>query len=168
MKNNQLLTGPLDRLQFSRERLSRVSVKPPFWSLGGLAERRSGARGAASGRILPILVMLAALLAALLAPAAHAQAPTVGDTGPGGGIVFYVDANIYLEAAPSNWGSETTNRQYATGGNATTTVPGGATGTAIGTGYANSVAIANQTGNVAATCAAVAAREYTGGGLTDW
>ncbi|MCX6879000.1 MAG: hypothetical protein NTW21_35105, partial [Verrucomicrobia bacterium] len=92
----------------------------------------------------------------------------VGDTGPGGGKVFYVDANIYLEAAPSNWGGETMGRmgrRYAT---AISTVPDGATGTAIGTGYANSVAIANQTGNVAATCAAVAAREYTGGGLTDW
>ena len=142
MKNNQVLTGPANRLQFSR--------------------------GAAPGRILPILVMLAALLVALLAPAAHAQA--VGDTGPGGGIVFYVNATIYLEAAPSNWGSDTTSRTWATdvNGNPTTTVPGGATATAIGTGYANSVAIANQAGNVAATCAAVTARNYTGGGLTDW
>jgi hypothetical protein len=52
--------------------------------------------------------------------------------------------------------------------NQTTTVPGIALGTAIGTGYANSVAIVNQPGNVAASCAAVAARNYAGGRKSDW
>jgi hypothetical protein len=44
----------------------------------------------------------------------------------------------------------------------------GADGTAIGTGYQNSVDIVNQTGNVAASSAAVLARAYTGGNKTDW
>ena len=48
-----------------------------------------------------------------------------------------------------------------------TTVPGGATGSAIGTGKANTDAIIAQNG-AASTYAAGLARAYTGGGYSDW
>ena len=112
----------------------------------------------------------------------------VGDTGPGGGKIFYVAPTTftqlsaygsmcktwckYLEAAPSSWfeGGEPT-RSWATdvNNNRATTVPTpGALQTAIGTGYQNSNAIAAQTGNVYATSAAVVTRTYRGNGLADW
>jgi hypothetical protein len=109
---------------------------------------------------------------------------TVGQTGPGGGKVFYVAATAfscgptlaatctYLEAAPSGWNTVADpTLSWATNANSnqTTTVPApGAIQTAIGTGYQNSNAIVAQTGNVAASSAAVAARAYGGNGLTDW
>lgn len=93
----------------------------------------------------------------------------VGDTGPGGGTVFYVAGSPqswgqYLEVAPSTWSGGTDPRQ-AWSGNTTTSVAG-ATGTAIGTGAANTAAIVvdNSTANRAATSAVA----YNGGGKTDW
>jgi hypothetical protein len=76
----------------------------------------------------------------------------------------------YLEAAPDgwknpgsdpkiSWSTDTTNRSTAVTG---------ADGNAIGTGYKNSLDIVAQTGNVAASSAAVAAREYGGGSKNDW
>jgi len=109
---------------------------------------------------------------------------TVGQTGPGGGTVFYVATTsfacgptraatcTYLEAAPSGWNTGADpSLTWATNvnNNRTTTVPApGAIQTAIGTGYQNSNAIVAQTGNVAASSAAVAARAYRGNSLTDW
>jgi hypothetical protein len=115
----------------------------------------------------------------------------VGDTGPGGGVVFYVQAAggtfacgatltstcKYLEAAPANWLTGTTGdpiRSWATDtdpgvgtGNQVTAVTG-ARGTAIGSGYKNSLAVVAQTGNAAATSAAVLSRAYEGNSKTDW
>jgi hypothetical protein len=109
---------------------------------------------------------------------------TVGQTGPGGGKVFYAATTpfscgptlattcTYLEAAPSGWNTGADpSLTWATNvnNNRTTTVPApGAIQTAIGTGYQNSNAIVAQTGNVAASSAAVAARAYRGNSLTDW
>ena len=109
---------------------------------------------------------------------------TVGQAGPGGGIIFYVAPTpfacgptlvttcTYLQAAPSGWNTGADpSLSWATNvnNNRTTTVPApGAIQTAIGTGYQNSDAIVAQTGNVAASSAAVAARAYRGNGLTDW
>ena len=106
----------------------------------------------------------------------------VGETGPGGGVVFYVSASNftsigsacntackYLEAAPANTDGDPT-RSWATDVNSNrTTAVTGADGTAIGTGYQNTLDIVAQTGNVAATSAAVEARAYRGpNNLTDW
>ena len=115
----------------------------------------------------------------------------VGDTGPGGGAVFYVQAAggtfpcgatltstcRYLEAAPANWLTDTTGdpfRSWATDtdpgvgtGNQATAVTG-ARGTEIGSGYKNSLAVVAQTGNLADTSAAVLARAYQGNSKTDW
>jgi hypothetical protein len=109
----------------------------------------------------------------------------VGNEGPGGGIVFYVQAgggtfacglNLastckYLEAAPTNWNGAGGDplRSWATdvNGNRTTLVAG-AVREAIGSGYQNSVDAVNQTGNVSATSAPVLARSYAGGSKSDW
>ena len=118
---------------------------------------------------------------------------TVGfDTGPGGGIVFYYSAIAftstgsacgtnchYLEAAPTTGSSPWTDvaRTWATGFNDEYEDAGGnwielvsgADGTAIGTGYQNTLDIVAQIGNVAATSAAVAALAYRGPeNLSDW
>lgn len=104
---------------------------------------------------------------------------TVGDTGPGGGVVFYVAQSRqtwgqYMEAAPTGWSGTQTDPNILWCGSAATysgpgdviatTVPGGADGTAIGTGWTNSI-------NIAKHCpygAASTARMYRGGSKTDW
>jgi hypothetical protein len=83
----------------------------------------------------------------------------------------------YLEAAPANWLTGTTGdplRSWSTDndagvgkGNQEVLVTG-ADGTLIGSGYRNSLDIVAQTGNVAATSAAVEARAYQGNSKTDW
>jgi hypothetical protein len=109
---------------------------------------------------------------------------SVGNTGPGGGKVFYVASTPfacgptgsetcrYLEAAPNTWsgGSSDPTRSWATNINSNqSTAVTGADGTAIGTGYKNSLDIQKQNGNVAATSAAVAALAYRGpNNLSDW
>jgi hypothetical protein len=107
---------------------------------------------------------------------------SVGDTGPGGGKIFYVattpfacgptgsETCRYLEAAPITWsrGTSDPTLSWATGTTNQSTAVTGADGTAIGTGYKNSLDIVAQTGNVAASSAAVAAREYGGGSKNDW
>lgn len=107
----------------------------------------------------------------------------VGDTGPGGGKIFYVATTpfacgpmlasscTYLEAARDFWfaGLADPTRTWATNINSNqTTAVTGARGTAIGTGYKNSLAIVDQEGNEAGSSAAVAAREYSGGSKNDW
>ena len=109
---------------------------------------------------------------------------TVGQTGPGGGKIFYVAPSpfacgptlssscTYLEAAPTsntvaNYWTDGT-RTWSTGANQIVSVPN-ANETTIGTGYKNSLAIVAQTGNVGASSAAVAARDYGGpNSLSDW
>ena len=116
----------------------------------------------------------------------------VGDTGPGGGKVFYVapasftstgsacgTACKYLEAAPIGWikaatpagqtncavaGTSTADPYCAWSGNTTTRI--GTTSNAIGAGYANTSGIIAQS-NVAGRAATVA-RAFQGGGKTDW
>ena len=104
----------------------------------------------------------------------------VGDRGPGGGIVFYVSAGFtstgstcntackYLEAAPTSGTNGWTDATYAWSGN--TNVAIGTLGTAIGTGYANTLAIVQQAdGGTAAEKAGTKSRAYGGpNNLTDW
>jgi hypothetical protein len=97
----------------------------------------------------------------------------VGASGPGGGIVFYVnEANAtgsrYLEAALSGWNTgadPALEWGVNTGGvDCSTLNIAGAVGTAIGTGLANTTAITTAC-TAAQAPAAWAARNYTGGGL---
>lgn len=100
----------------------------------------------------------------------------IGDTGPGGGIVFHVNPTgfscgpdltttcTYLEAAPTEseiettW-AETTNQSLAVDG---------ADASGIGHGQRNTLAITGQTGNEIDNSAAVYASAYTNNGYDDW
>lgn len=78
----------------------------------------------------------------------------VGDTGPGGGIVFYDAGSVqpwgrYLEAAPTGWSGKAADPTVPWCSNTTSLVPG-ALGTDIGTGAAN-------TDNMLAVCSSGAA-----------
>jgi uncharacterized repeat protein (TIGR02543 family) len=90
----------------------------------------------------------------------------IGDTGPGSGIVFYVtaDGKGGLEAAPALWNGGSADPSAAWSNITSTAVA--TTGTALGTGLANSDAITGQPGHTAS--AAQLCRAYTGGGKTDW
>jgi hypothetical protein len=84
----------------------------------------------------------------------------VGNTGPGGGIVFYVNDSAatgsrYMEAAPNTWNGGVEDPLLAWSGNTTTNV---GTNTGIGTGSANTTAIIAQSDT--ANRAATAARAY--------
>jgi len=116
----------------------------------------------------------------------------LGDTGPGGGTVFYVASTaftstgsscatkcLYLEVAPQDWGNggttcgtkglSTVDPRCAWSGNTDTSIGATAQGTAIGTGYSNTTAITTQSsGGGTANKAATSARAYAGGGKTDW
>jgi hypothetical protein len=109
---------------------------------------------------------------------------TVGQTGPGGGKVFYVAPGggtfacgptrsatcRYLEAAPTSGTNAWTDLQYVWSGNNSVEIGVTAQGTAIGTGYANTLAIVGQSGggNTAARAGTIS-RAYGGpNNLTDW
>ena len=95
---------------------------------------------------------------------------SVGDIGPGGGIVFYAGASFtsngqtvrYLEAAPSGWNGTTSDPQVAWS-DTTTSISTTAT---IGTGYTNSVNMVSK--SATSGYAGTLARSYSGGGKTDW
>ena len=104
----------------------------------------------------------------------------VGDTGPGGGIVFYVASGTftqqgatgamctntckYLEAAPTSGTNAWTDGAYVWSGNLNTVV---ASGTGIGTGYQNTVNMVTQSNT--ANRAGTVSRAYGGpNNLTDW
>jgi len=92
----------------------------------------------------------------------------VGETGPGGGKVFYVAATPqtwgrYLEAAPTDYQVNGSRTPVQWGCSGTSTE---ATATAIGTGKANTATILTK-----CTTAGIAARvaaDYRGEGKSDW
>jgi prepilin-type N-terminal cleavage/methylation domain-containing protein len=105
----------------------------------------------------------------------------VGNTGPGGGIVFYVQAAggtfpcgatltttcRYLEAAPTSGAAAWTDATYVWSGNTTTGIGAAAQGVAVGTGLKNTEAIVAQ--NSTAGRAGTITRAYRGpNNLSDW
>jgi hypothetical protein len=110
-----------------------------------------------------------------LTTATQSVTPTalaIGSTGPGGGKVFYAATSgfacgpnltatcYYLEVAPIG---ANTMKDWAVSANRTSSA--GASGTVIGSGYKNTMAIINQ-GN--SNSAAAYAQDYRGGSLSDW
>jgi hypothetical protein len=108
----------------------------------------------------------------------------IGDTGPGGGTIFYVATGTftstgstcntnckYLEAAPTSgtnaWSDEPI---VAWSGNTSVAIGTAAKGTVIGTGYTNTLAIVGQDkGGNTEDRAATKARAYRGpNNLSDW
>jgi uncharacterized repeat protein (TIGR02543 family) len=105
----------------------------------------------------------------------------VGDTGPGGGKVFYVAPSggtfacgqtrtslcKYLESAPTTGASAWNlfGPEYIWSDNLNTAI--GTTLSDIGSGYSNTLKIVSQVG-AGTSGAGSAARNYRGGGLNDW
>ena len=138
---------------------------------------------------MPACTAPASATASATTPAAPATCATggacvVGGTGPGGGIVFYVQATgtfacgatlasqcKYLEVAPNTWNggvADPTKLWQVDGNIATITDDSPAYNNAlgIGLGYKNSLAIVNE--GIGTTTAAGAARAYGGGSKSDW
>ena len=105
----------------------------------------------------------------------------VGNTGPGGGIVFYVEASAgtfscgttltatcrYLEAAPTSGTLAWTDAAYGWSGNTNTYIGAAAQGGPVGRGLKNTEAIIAQSNT--AGMASTIARAYRGpNNLTDW
>ena len=104
----------------------------------------------------------------------------LGDTGPGGGKVFYVHASgtfacgatlsltcKYLEAAPTTGTNKWDEAAYRWSGNTTVAIGANAQGTAIGTGYKNTEAMVTQSST--AIRAGTVTRAYRGpNNLSDW
>jgi len=92
----------------------------------------------------------------------------VGDTGPGGGVVFY-RAEVeqpwgrYLEAAPDGW-NQGGQDPLAVWCDNTKSKLDGAWGKGIGSGAANTQALVEECASVSA----VLADDYSGGGKEDW
>jgi hypothetical protein len=91
----------------------------------------------------------------------------VGDTGPGGGVVFFIDAESafpdfdYLEAAPANWNGADGDPSVAWCSNMTTKIS--ASKNAVGAGAENTSAASTCTNSAAAKASA-----FTGAGKSDW
>jgi hypothetical protein len=144
----------------------------PINQTGDTQEKITGPREETVLKRISILLLIGAalFLAGCSNPTSGDSGTTtagykVGDTGPSGvGIVFYItDGGVHgLEAAPSD---QSTSQAWIEGGS-TQSTENGNTGTAIGTGLANSNAIIAQTGHTAS--AAQVCRSYNGGGLSDW
>jgi hypothetical protein len=118
-------------------------------------------------------------------PAAY----TVGNTGPGGGKIFYVAPSsagfdcgptlplsekcFYLESALGGWSGVAPDptRAWAQASLQGVRVTNGvetATAVDIGNGYQNTLAIIRQGNNDSTTAAAALAQAYRGNGLSDW
>ena len=97
-----------------------------------------------------------------------ARSYSLGDTGPGGGLVFLISGGLTYEMAPKNWNDPTNpsaiDPVLTWCNNLTTNVPG-TSGTAVGTGAANTTAMQSPE---CTSGAGVSARAYRGGGLADW
>ena len=96
--------------------------------------------------------------------------PAIGDFY-GGGVVFYIlqEGDTGYDAGETHGliaavANQSSSIQWNNGSFVTTE----ATGTAIGTGSANTTAIINVQGPTATSYAAGLAREYEGGGYSDW
>jgi hypothetical protein len=98
---------------------------------------------------------------------------SLGDTGPGGGIIFYDAGSTlswgrYMEIAPNNWQGSGNEQAPWKGTNPQYNGASGTTSTAIGTGYTNTVTNYSWNQNSIQENAHKLCRDYTGGGKTAW
>jgi len=112
---------------------------------------------------------------------------TVGETGPGGGVVYFVGASFNcgptgsgscttLEVAPAGWnGADSASGQWASSGSQSTQMNGfggmvsdstNYSLASFGRGYINTLNIMNR--DSGSTIAARRAQAYRGGNLSDW
>jgi len=88
----------------------------------------------------------------------------LGETGPGGGLVFLISGGRTYEMAPKTWGAgETGTLEICDNYSARVT---GRVDPAIGAGAANTAALAADTSCISNAANAVIA--YSGGGFSDW
>jgi hypothetical protein len=98
----------------------------------------------------------------------------IGDTGPAGGKIFITPSTVgnstgkYFEAAPSASQVQRTSATGVNSGFLPENLVSGAAGLVVGTGEQNTIDIGNQSGNIAASCAAVYSSEYSVNGYSDW
>jgi len=120
---------------------------------------------------------------------AHIRPYFVGNPGPGGGLIYYVDEAgfscgatyvstgsptgglcHYLEVAPSGWNTGSDPGKIWANSNTDLSITNEASVynniLAVGLGYQNSITIVDAGNNT--TSAAGAARAYTGGSKSDW
>jgi Fibronectin type III domain len=134
------------------------------FKVAAINDAGTGTYSAASAAITPVAATCAA-----------GGTCRVGDTGPGGGTVFYVgqftltstDQTMrYLEVAPTSGGTAWTDVRVAWSGNTSQSV---STSQNLGTGAKNTAnMIAQAGGGSTANRAATSVAAYAGGGLTDW
>jgi hypothetical protein len=97
----------------------------------------------------------------------------VGDTGPGGGVVFYTSgtgSTKYMEVGPTTWYDNTPRQDFTwCAGKHTQSIPAPGTGTALGTGASNTARIASFC-NPNGAAHWITQRNASGGigGETDW
>ena len=97
----------------------------------------------------------------------------VGDTGPGGGVVFYTSgtgSTKYMEVGPTTWYDNTARQTFTwCAGKETQLIPAPGTGTAIGSGSSNTARIASFC-NPNGGAHWITQKNATGGigGQTDW
>jgi hypothetical protein len=93
------------------------------------------------------------------------RAYDVGDIGPGGGLVFLISGGLRYEMAPNTWTGDASFRTWCV------TTPNDvpeASGTAVGTGFANTLAIARSATCGSETVAQVRRYGGTDGSVGQW
>ena len=172
-------------LSCTRTYTLRVFVMQANWQMtDGFVNQNVTPHSATFDLTMPACTAAAAAAATTTTVAlncATGAACVVGDTGPGGGIVFYVHASgtfacgatlastcKYLEAAPTTGANSWTDARYAWSGNTSDGI--GSTLQAIGAGYANTEAMVTQSGGgTTVNKAGTIARAYRGpNSLSDW
>jgi hypothetical protein len=94
---------------------------------------------------------------------------SVGGTGPGGGTVFYYDpAGFTSNGAPCHYLEAALTTYPSTAGWGASGTVIGATGTGIGTGYANTQIIVTALSGLESGTAAQLAWDHSEGGQSDW
>jgi hypothetical protein len=179
-------TMTVPSLSCGRTYTLRVFVMKENWQMSdGFVNQNVTPHSATFDLTMPACTAAAAATTTTVAlTCAQGGTCAVGDTGPGGGEVFYVhdDADDFftstgsdcgtecrgLEAAPTTGANSWTDAKYAWSGNTSTLI--GSTLEAIGAGYANTEAMVTQSsGGSTENMAGTIARAYRGpNNKTDW